>query len=289
MSLKYGILIFLFLIIIALLALKNYGVWNHTIDLSPEKGFIKKSDSKTESPPTMGSSKKPISIESYIFIAEKNIFSPERKEFPIIASSSPMAEFPKKPIARPQIILYGVMISDDYQLATIVNQSRPPKKGEREMMTLKIGEQIGEYKLSKILPDRIIFEAPEDTLEVLLYDPKTPKKRSDIKTASKPATVTSSIASSTSAPDEIPKPTPVKETTEKPKEPVQERVATPPQLPIPTTPSNLPPATRRGRTPIYPPTGVPPPEPPATGAPPVGPLTPGYPTPGTSTQETGET
>lgn len=85
MSLKYGILSILLLMIIFLLALKNYGIWNHPIDILPERGSAKKSDTKIESPPTIGSSKNPISIESYIFIAEKNIFSPERKEFPIIA------------------------------------------------------------------------------------------------------------------------------------------------------------------------------------------------------------
>lgn len=274
MSLKYGILSILLLMIIFLLALKNYGIWNHPIDILPERGSAKKSDTKIESPPTIGSSKNPISIESYIFIAEKNIFSPERKEFPIIAPPSTMAEQLKKPMARPQIILYGVMISDDYQSATIVNQSRPLKKGEREMMTLKIGEQVGEYKLVKILSDRIMLEAPEDTLEVLLYDPKTPKKRSDFKTASKPATITSAIASPTTAPAEVPKTTPVRETIEKPKETVQEKVTPPPPVSRPVTPASPPitpstPLTRRSRViPTYPTTGAPTPVTPTPVAPP---------------------
>jgi hypothetical protein len=275
MSLKYGILSILLFIIIFLLALKNYGIWNHTTDILSERGSAKKSDTKTESPSTIGSSKNPISIESYIFIAEKNIFSPERKEFPIIAPPSTMAEQLKKPMARPQIILYGVMISDDYQSATIVNQSRPLQKGEREMMTLKIGEQVGEYKLVKILFDRIMLEAPEDTLEVLLYDSKTPKKRSDIKTASKPATITSAIASPTTGPAEVPKTTPVRETIEKPRETVQERVTPPPSVPRPVTPASPPttpstPIPGRSRAmPTYP----------ATGA-----QTPGTPTPVTPSQ-----
>ena len=44
-------------------------------------------------------------------------------------------------------------------------------------MILKIGDRIGEYKLAKILPDRIALEAMEDAFEVLLCDPAKPKKR----------------------------------------------------------------------------------------------------------------
>ena len=44
-------------------------------------------------------------------------------------------------------------------------------------MNLKIGDRVGEYKLVKILPDRIALEAMEDTFEVLLSDPNKPKQR----------------------------------------------------------------------------------------------------------------
>lgn len=271
MSSKYGILIVLLFIIISLLALKNYGTWNHTTDRLSERGSAKKSDTKTESPSTVGSSKNPISIGSYTFIAEKNIFSPERQEFPVLANPSTM-----KPMPRPQLILYGVMISDHYQSATIGNPGRPLQKGEREMMTLKIGEQVGEYKLVEILSDRIILEALQDTIEVLLYDPKTPKKRGDIKTASKPATITSAIASQTAGPVEVPKTTPVRETIEKPKETAQENVTPPPSVSRPVTPASPPiapstPLTRRSRViPNYPTTGAPTPETPTPVAPPQG-------------------
>ena len=269
MSSKYSILSILLFIIISLLALKNYAIWNHTSDGLSERGSAKKSDTKTESPLIIGSPKKPISIESYTFIAEKNIFSPERKEFPIFATPSTM-----KPMPRPQFILYGVMISDDYQSATIVNPGRPLQKGEREMMTLKIGEQVGEYKLVKILSDRIILEALQDTIEVLLYDPKTPKKRGDIKTASKPATITSTIASQTPGPVEVPKTTPVRETIEKPRETAQEKVTPPPPVSRPVTPASPPitpstPPTRRSRViPTYPTPGAPTPVTPTPAAPP---------------------
>jgi hypothetical protein len=94
-----------------------------------------------------------------------------------------------------------VTIAGDYQGASIVNPGRPVRKGERETLTIKLGGKIGEYKLAKVLSDRITLEAEEDTFEVLLYDPKMPKKRVDIKTDSKPVTITSAQASSTPTTD----------------------------------------------------------------------------------------
>lgn len=45
------------------------------------------------------------------------------------------------------------------------------------------------------------MEAGEDSFEIFLYDPKTPKKRVDIKTESKPGAITSAQVTSTSTGD----------------------------------------------------------------------------------------
>jgi hypothetical protein len=42
---------------------------------------------------------------------------------------------------------------------------------------------MGGYKLAKIMPDRITMEAPGDSFDVLLYDPKAPKKRVETRIA----------------------------------------------------------------------------------------------------------
>lgn len=244
---RYKILCFLIFIIILLLGLKSYETWNQPFEIIPEKGVVKKAETKPEMSQITGNPKNLPPLESIILISEKNIFNPERKDFPI-PIFPPGGEPPKKPVARPQVILYGLTIAEDYQSATIANPGRPIKKGEKEMMTLKVGGQVGEYRLAKILPDRIMLEAAEDSFEVLLYDPKMPKKRIDVKTEVKPATVTT-ISPIPPLPQitEAPKPT-------TPREPTLERVA-PPQPP-PMTPPIIPPAPRRGGSPFYPPSGV---------------------------------
>jgi hypothetical protein len=223
MTPKYGIFIFLLLFIIFLLGLKNYEVWTHPLEIKKENETLKKPERTPETPSAIPRSEIGTgSITSSLFIAEKNIFSPERKEFPIQLREQ------SKPLSRPQIILYGVTISEGYQSATVANPGRPLRKEERETFTLRIGERVGEYKLASILPDRITMESSGDSYEVLLYDPRTAKRRID---------TTKSVAS-------IPAP-PIspKEGLEEAKETAQEKIIKPPPDPTgpprPTFPSAL--------------------------------------------------
>jgi hypothetical protein len=192
MLIKYVIFPILVFFIIPFLVMKNYETWKKVEKFTPIKAEPKKIELKAERKTSLlETPKKTESIQSYIFISEKNIFSPERKEFPIVIKPQEPGLGIKKPNPRPQVILYGITILGDYQTASIAQVGRPLYKGERETITLKLGDKIGDYKLSKVMPDRILLEAPEDSFEVLLYDPKSPKKRPTIVTPVKPATVTS--------------------------------------------------------------------------------------------------
>lgn len=243
MSSKYGFLSFLVLGAVLLLIFENYELWTQPIKFVPEKKVAKRSQSKPEGKPgvpsTIRTEKDPTSIKSYIAIAEKNIFSPERKDFPIPGGNG------KKELVRPQVVLYGVTILGDYQAASIANPGRPLRKGERETFSVKPGERIGEYKLTKILPDRITLETEGDTFEVLLYDSKMPKKRTDVRTEVKPTAPTG-----TQPVHAGPAPhTTTTASTPTPHRPIppaaQGRVATP-APPVPVSPSAPAPYTRRG-------------------------------------------
>jgi hypothetical protein len=258
MSSKYGLLSFFILGLILLLIFKNYEIWTQPIEWVPEKNIGMRPPSKPESKPevlsTFGTQKNPTSVKSYISIAEKNVFSPERKDFPI-----PMGNG-KRQLVRPQIILYGVTIAGDYQVASVANPGRPLQKGERETFTVRKGERIGEYKLVKILSDRVTLEAEGDTFEVLLYDSKMPKRRMDVKTDGRPATVTSTQPIPAGPVPGIPAPAlfPTPTWTPRSTPPaVQGGVATPSPS-VPVSPSLPPPSARRGRIPYYPPSYSPP-------------------------------
>jgi hypothetical protein len=263
MSRRYFILSLLLVLIIALLFLENYEIWTHPVEWASEKETMKKLEKRPESPPMMVGQRNPTPVQSYISISEKNIFSPERKEFPIFGADA------RKPMVRPQVVLYGVSIAGNYKAASIVNPGRPLTKGERELMTVKVGDPVGEYKLTKILADRITLEAAGDTFEVLLYDPKAPKRRMGVKTENRPATVTSTQPGSAPSAVGAPPPTPpaggpVPESpptsigASRPTAPREQVVTPPPNIPATPFPS---PDARRGRRPVF----TPPPSTPAPG------------------------
>ena len=182
MSLKYGFSILVLLFLVALLGLKNYEVWNRPFEVAEQNSVVrKKGINPGAAEATKESKTNTRSNTPYVFIAQKNIFNPERKDFPVIPSGQNNAT------VRPQVILYGVAVADAYRAASISNPGRPLMKGEREIVSLRVGEKIGGYTLSKILPDRITLEGTNDSFDVLLYDPTKPKKRTLIQTENKPA------------------------------------------------------------------------------------------------------
>ena len=271
MSLKYIILNLLLMFVVLMVALENYDTWTEPIELLPEyQETVKKSPPKAENPPAVGTNKDLTSLRSFIVISEKNIFSPERKDFPMLTVEK------SNSVTRPRVILYGVTIAGDFQAASLANPGRPLKKGERETITVKIGEKIGEYKLAKIQPDRITMESNGDSFEVLLYDSRNPKKRTEVKTEAKPATASTQPApapptppAATPAPQATPPataPAPPPASIEKPKEPPQQQVVPPTPAPTPRPiPSRWERSQlRRGGTPVYPPTS-PSPETPGQG------------------------
>jgi hypothetical protein len=248
-------------IMILFLAIKSYDALTHPLKRIPDQGAAKRSEARTENSPAIGVVKEATSIASYHSIAEKNIFNPERKDFPVTGSGSAM-----KPAVRPQVILYGVTIAKDYQSASVVNPGRPLKKGERDLMTLRLGERFGEYKLTKVLSDRITLEAGGDTFEVLLYDPKTPKRREGGSTGT---------PSSVSTPTGTPRPFVRRDAAEGSKESPQEKtsppqipwlVPTPDQITYPLMPTPIPPSSFTP-TPVMPAPGMGQPGPPPSTTP----------------------
>jgi hypothetical protein len=241
---RYGIFSLLLFFAVVLLALKNYDVWTQPMETLQEEGRARRGETRVEGGTAVsGRQKETPSIASYITISEKNIFNPDRREFLFTTPEQ------SKPTSRPQIILYGITIAKDYQAASLVQPGRPLRKGEREMITLKIGDKVGEYKLAKILPDRVTMESGDDSFDVLLYDSNVPKKRAVVRTEVRPPEVKSTAPAPSPA---TPVPVPKAAEAPKPGEPSRERVMEAP-LPRPVTP--VPPSyptTSRGRRPVRP-------------------------------------
>jgi hypothetical protein len=206
-SSRYTIFCIILSFIVLVLGFENYEIWSQSAGTVIKREVPKKPEAKAE--PILASTgprEIPPPREEYKMISEKNIFNPDRKEFPVAGAD----DVSKKANTRPQVTLYGVVVGGEYQSATIVNPGRPLQKGEREARTVKVGDRIGDYKVAQILDDRIVIENAGDSFEVLLYDPSAPKRRMEVKTSTPPAAVTSSTGGPTPspAPGTMPGPTP---------------------------------------------------------------------------------
>ena len=181
MSRRFWLLNLLLMFILVLLSVKVYEVL--TLPTTrPLEPIASKPKPVASSPSlSVGGKKESALAKGFQTISEKNLFSPERKEFPILASPDG-----RKGSGRPNIVLYGVTLGEDYQAALITNPGRRQEKGERETMSVKVGDKVGEYQVAKISPDRITLENEGDAFDVLLYDPSQPKKRPVSPTPSPP-------------------------------------------------------------------------------------------------------
>jgi hypothetical protein len=104
----------------------------------------------------------------YIVIAEKNLFHPQRR----IALEIKEAE----QMARPEIILYGTLITDEKRIAFIEDKKNPystPGRGKRQV-TVDEGSMIAGYKLEKVNAESILLVHGDDRITV---DLKTQKDR----------------------------------------------------------------------------------------------------------------
>ncbi|MBI4654631.1 MAG: hypothetical protein HY752_06510 [Nitrospirae bacterium] len=107
----------------------------------------------------------------YIIVAEQNPFHPERIIHPM-----PVDKKDEKTL-RPEIVLYGTVVSEEISLAHIENKRSPltTSGGKKRLRVIKKGEEIDGFILKEIEPDKIILVRGEEKIIVNLTS--TPKKR----------------------------------------------------------------------------------------------------------------
>lgn len=108
-------------------------------------------------------------ILDYMIIAAENPFHPER----II----PVEKKELPPPPKPELLLYGVTITDDFSIAYVEDKKTPlttPGRGKRHTV-LKKGDSIGGFILNEIHPDKIVLVRGEETLIVNLIDSTKPR------------------------------------------------------------------------------------------------------------------
>ena len=100
----------------------------------------------------------------YALISEQNLFHPERKIPPEKAEA--------KVIPKPEVILYGTLITTDVSVAYIEDKRAPkttPGRGKRQIAAQK-GYNVGGYVLQQIDTDRIVLVKGEDKIVVRMEE-----------------------------------------------------------------------------------------------------------------------
>jgi len=127
--------------------------------------------------------KKVTPLSAYVDIVKYNLFSSKReafiKELPEPEPESEVAPEIKKDdrvekLTTDKIILYGVIIMDDYRKALV---SVSDKKNQLESIWIEKDEVLDNFIVDTIERDRIIVSANNKRYSVLLYNVEKPKKR----------------------------------------------------------------------------------------------------------------
>jgi hypothetical protein len=152
---------------------------------------------------------------SYTIIADNNLFHPERK-IPIEKKTADQ----QQPLPKPDVILYGTLISDTLRLAYLEDLKAPhntPGRGRRQT-TMKIGDILSGFMLKEIDTDKIVMTMGEEKMTVYVHDPLKLKTREGAVTQPHPAASQASISPSRVSPAKPPsvqsliKPTPAPKT-----------------------------------------------------------------------------
>jgi hypothetical protein len=100
----------------------------------------------------------------YAGISDQNLFHPERK----IPPEKPS----EKTLPRPEVFLYGTLITSEGSFAFIGDRKAPPPAEGRDkrQRTLRKGATLGGYLLSEVEADRIVLVKGDDQVVVMLSD-----------------------------------------------------------------------------------------------------------------------
>jgi hypothetical protein len=133
-----------------------------TFTLSKPKEIMSESEKKEIA-------EKAVAYLDYALITEKNLFHPQRKIVLEIKEEQQMA--------KPEIILYGTLITDEKRIAYIEdkkNSYSTPGRGKRQV-AVDEGSMIAGYKLAKVNAESILLVHGKDKIIVTLNTQKERK------------------------------------------------------------------------------------------------------------------
>ena len=177
---------------VVFMAVMTYDIWTQKDETIPETQTTQKT---VAAQPVKKIDEGIMPPESgYGIVVEKNLFSANRAEVLPERSKSDSLKISEK-----KIYLYGTVIMGENKQALITNPesgSDAAKKQSKDKW-IKIGDTVGNFKVSDIAKDKIVLADGAVKHEILLYDQNKPERQKAV--AQKPAAPTV-VATGTTAP-----------------------------------------------------------------------------------------
>jgi len=207
---KIWLINILLAVCVSFFGMKAYGVWS-----GKKKPALKMPPVETRKAQPRRKSKKRISKKmappesAYDLVVDKNLFSPERNEAKPEKKKESAEAKPKDSrvdklamASFKKIVLHGVVIADNYKaaLVTDIKKKTVPAKGRssirrrqkavaKELIWVKVGDDLGDFKVADIMEDRVLLKKGSENYDVLLYDENKPKSRKSAVTKAKPKVI----------------------------------------------------------------------------------------------------
>ena len=163
---------------------KTYGVWKKGEDVVI--GNQKTGKAALHSPKKVA--EREILPESYYSaVIERDLFSPERREFLPEVSESEVEADPQK-MAGMKIALYGVVMMDDDVTALVSNPDK--KTGEKPTRWVRTGDKLGNVTVVSIQKESILLSDGTQKYRISLYDHAKPQTRPTAPKTEKPTVIT---------------------------------------------------------------------------------------------------
>jgi hypothetical protein len=131
----------------------------------------------TENRKEISSERSSLFPSDYAMIADENLFHPERKIPPEKKVEPPL-------LPKPDLVLYGTVLSDNLQIAYVEDLKSPissPGRGRRQLI-LKKGDLLNGFILKEIEANGIIMVRGEETMTVNVHNTQRAKIRETSKT-----------------------------------------------------------------------------------------------------------
>lgn len=109
------------------------------------------------------------SLSDYMVIADQNLFHPDRK--------IPLEKKEAQQIPKPELILYGTLITEGMSVAYVEDKKNPktsPGRGKRQNV-MKKGDSVGGFVLKEIEADKIMLSRGDETMVVHLNQGDKPR------------------------------------------------------------------------------------------------------------------